>query len=104
MEALAQDARTALERSVLDAFQERRSPSEPAWLSDVRRAAFERFRDVGFPAARGEWKYTNVAPILKVPFSPAAESGPRGVSLRSWKTNRAADSATSKYFDSFVAS
>ncbi len=79
MEAIAQDARTALERSVLDAFQEKRSPREPAWLSEVRRAAFDRFRDVGFPAARDEWKYTNVAPILKVPFAPAAESGPRRI-------------------------
>ena len=79
MEAIAQDARTALERSVLDAFQEKRLPREPSWLSDVRRAAMERFRDVGFPAAREEWKYTNVAPILKVPFAPAAEAGPRRI-------------------------
>ena len=78
MEAIAQDARTALERSILDAFRERRSPREPAWLSDVRRAGFDRFRETGFPTARDEaWKYTNVAPILKVPFAPAAETGPR---------------------------
>jgi Fe-S cluster assembly protein SufD len=79
MEALAQDARTALERSVLDAFQEKRSPRDPAWLSNLRRTAKERFRDVGFPAARDDWKYTNVAPILKVPFAPAAEAGPRRI-------------------------
>ena len=80
MEAIAQDARTALEHSVLDAFRERRSPSEPVWVSDVRRAGLERFREAGFPSARDEaWKYTNVAPILKVPFVPAAEAGPRRI-------------------------
>ncbi|HZI68035.1 MAG TPA: Fe-S cluster assembly protein SufD [Thermoanaerobaculia bacterium] len=80
MEAIAQDARTALERSVLDEFRESRSPREPAWLSDVRRAGLDRFREAGFPSARDEaWKYTNVAPILKVPFAPAAEAGPRRI-------------------------
>ncbi len=80
MEAVAQDARTALERSVLDAFRESRSPRDPEWLSNVRRAGIERFRDIGFPTAREEaWKYTNVAPILKVPFAPAAEEGPRRI-------------------------
>ncbi|HVE66734.1 MAG TPA: Fe-S cluster assembly protein SufD [Thermoanaerobaculia bacterium] len=78
MEAIAQDARTALERSVLDAFRESRSPRDPEWLSNVRRAGLDRFREAGFPTARDEaWKYTNVAPILKVPFAPAAEAGPR---------------------------
>jgi Fe-S cluster assembly protein SufD len=78
MEAIAEDTRTALERSLLDAFREERSPREPAWLSGVRRAGLERFRDLGFPKAHDEaWKYTNVAPILRVPFAPAAE-----VSLR----------------------
>ena len=78
MEAVAEDTRTALERAVHDAFREDRSPREPAWLSEVRRAGFERFRELGFPAPRDEaWKYTNVAPILKVPFAPAAEEGPR---------------------------
>lgn len=78
MEAVAEDTRTALERAVLDAFREERSPREPAWLADVRRAGFERFRHLGFPGPRDEaWKYTNVAPILKVPFAAAAEEGPR---------------------------
>jgi Fe-S cluster assembly protein SufD len=78
MEAVAEDTRTALERAVLDAFREDRSPRDPAWLSDVRRAGFERFRELGFPAPGDEaWKYTNVAPILKVPFAPAVEEGPR---------------------------
>jgi len=74
MEAIAEDTRTTLERSLLDAFREERSPREPAWLSDVRRAGLERFRDLGFPTGRDEaWKYTNVAPILRIPFASAEE-------------------------------
>lgn len=80
MEAIAADTRTALERSLLDAFQGKRSPREPAWLSDVRRAGLDRFADLGFPKARDEaWKYTNVAPIVRVPFAPAAQDGPRRI-------------------------
>ena len=37
----------------------------------------ERFHEMGFPTVRDEaWKYTNVAPIRKVPFEPAPETGP----------------------------
>ena len=43
----------------------------PGW-SAVRRAAIERFAALGFPTTRDEdWKYTNLAPFLKKPFSPA---------------------------------
>ena len=80
MEAVAEDTRTALERSLLDAFREARSTREPEWLAAVRRAGLDRFRAAGFPGPRDEaWKYTNVAPILKVPFAPAVEEGPRRV-------------------------
>lgn len=51
--------------------------SGPAWLRPVRAAAIERFGELGFPTTRLEdWKYTNVAPLARVPFrfDPAAES------------------------------
>jgi Fe-S cluster assembly protein SufD len=51
----------------------------PAWLAAVRRAAIERFAELGFPTTRNErWKYTNVAPIASVEFRPAAkgQAGP----------------------------
>lgn len=48
------------------------SKQEPAWLRRVREAAFERFERVGFPSVKEEeWKYTNVAPIVKSRFTPA---------------------------------
>ncbi len=43
------------------------------WLDRIRRRAIERFGEWGFPTTRLEyWKYTNVAPLTKVPFQPAA--------------------------------
>src|SRR6516162_1640154 len=35
----------------------------------LRRAAIKRFTELGFPTTRNEdWKFTNVAPIARVPF------------------------------------
>jgi len=73
-------APTALEQSLADSFRESRSPRDPEWLRDIRRAAREKLEESGFPTVRDEdWKYTNVAPILKVPFLEAPEEGPRRI-------------------------
>ncbi len=45
---------------------------EPAWLEAARKTALARFVELGFPTRRNEeWKYTNPAPIAKVPWQPA---------------------------------
>ena len=42
------------------------------WLQQVRKNAIRRFADLGFPTTRLEdWKYTNVAPIARIPFQAA---------------------------------
>ena len=42
------------------------------WLDQVRREAIARFAGLGFPTThREEWKYTNVAPLARIPFRPA---------------------------------
>ena len=42
------------------------------WLDALRRAGMERFAAVGFPTTKQEeWRFTNVAPIARVPFKPA---------------------------------
>ncbi len=52
-----------------------RSAFEPDWLTSLRRTAMARFDEVGFPTTRNEaWKYTDVSPILKVPFASATGS------------------------------
>lgn len=51
------------------------SASEPEWLTALRRDAIARFDATGFPTTRNEaWKYTDVSPILRVPFASATGS------------------------------
>jgi len=46
----------------------------PAWIRAMRHAAIESFAELGFPTTHDEeWKYTNVAPMLSVPFEPAGD-------------------------------
>ena len=43
----------------------------PGWAKRLRESAFDRFREIGFPSVKEEeWKYTNVAPLTKIDFSP----------------------------------
>ncbi len=81
MEAVSEETRaTGLERTLADAYREERSPRDPRWLTEIRRAGMDRFHEMGFPTVRDDaWKYTNVAPIRKVPFEPAPETGPTAV-------------------------
>lgn len=45
--------------------------AQPSWIFPLRKAAFERFVEIGFPTVRDEdWRFTNVAPITKFPFKP----------------------------------
>lgn len=51
---------------------ERQRADAPAWLSNLRANAIAQFERLGFPTTRNEeWKYTNVAPILKHEFRTA---------------------------------
>ena len=61
-----------------ETLREQLSSDSPAWLNELRAAAWERFDASGFPTARRgnePWKYTNVRPIAQGQFSP---SGPGG--------------------------
>ncbi|MGD1156764.1 MAG: Fe-S cluster assembly protein SufD [Terriglobia bacterium] len=43
-----------------------------AWVPKLRRTAIESFAELGFPSTHDEeWKYTNVAPLVSLPFAPA---------------------------------
>ena len=53
---------------------------EPAWVLAARRSGISRFAELGFPTLSDEdWRFTNVAPISKLPFKPALERAPHGV-------------------------
>lgn len=46
-----------------------REGRDPAWLANLREKAGEAFESLDFPTTHNEeWKYTNVAPILKVSY------------------------------------
>jgi len=64
-----------LERYLSDfeQFEKNRAGKGPSWVSQLRKTAISRFAELGFPTTRHEeWKYTNVAPLVKVRFQPAA--------------------------------
>lgn len=58
-----------------DAFSELTGAraGEPSWVERLREGAFGRFEELGFPTTDEEdWKYTNVAPLARKAFRPAA--------------------------------
>ncbi len=51
--------------------ESRLADAGPEWLAPIRRAAIERFAELGFPTRRNEaWKYTSVAEIAKASLDP----------------------------------
>ena len=57
---------------------------QPSWLLPLRKAGLARFSEQGFPTINDEdWRFTNVAPIAKLPFKPAFEAEQNGLSAES---------------------
>ena len=55
----------------LEQWQQGSAQTEPAWLQALRRAGLARFAEIGFPTLKDEdWRFTNVAPMTKLPFEP----------------------------------
>jgi Fe-S cluster assembly protein SufD len=55
----------------LKSFSHFGSVSKPAWLLPLRKAGMARFAELGFPTTHDEdWRFTNVAPLAKLPFKP----------------------------------
>ena len=52
------------------ALSKEREAREPSWLGDIRRAALDRFGDLGFPTTKNEeWRFTNVSKLAATPFT-----------------------------------
>lgn len=52
----------------------------PEWLRAARQSAIGRFEALGFPTQKHEdWKYTNLSPLLRIPFKDALLGRPDGV-------------------------
>jgi Fe-S cluster assembly protein SufD len=57
---------------IVKQFSRMESAAQPKWLLPVRKAGIAGFAELGFPTVRDEdWRFTNVAPIVKLPFQPA---------------------------------
>lgn len=55
-------------------FEQVEAQDWPPWLMSLRRDALDQFSDVGFPSVRHEdWRFTNVAPLAKLPFEPVLQ-------------------------------
>ncbi len=55
-------------------LQEKTGTDAPSWIVRLRESAFNSFERLGFPTVRQEeWKYTNVAALVKANFEPAVE-------------------------------
>jgi Fe-S cluster assembly protein SufD len=56
--------------------------AKPAWLHSIRKSAIESFDRLGFPTVHDEeWRFTNVAPIVKTVFKLAGIPG-HGISTQ----------------------
>ena len=59
--------------SLVAQFAQVEAAAQPKWLLPMRKAGIASFAEQGFPTLRDEdWRFTNVAPIAKLHFQPAA--------------------------------
>lgn len=69
---------TQKEKSWSEKFDRLRTELGRDWLSYTRESAMARFGAMGFPSpTHEEWRFTNVAPITRIPFEPADSSEAR---------------------------
>jgi Fe-S cluster assembly protein SufD len=60
--------------SFLENFSRLESALQPSWLLPLRKAGIASFAKLGFPTLHDEdWRFTNVAPLTKLPLQPAVE-------------------------------
>jgi Fe-S cluster assembly protein SufD len=60
--------------SIDNLFAKTRANNYPAWLINLCEKAGERYEKLDFPTTRDEeWKYTNIAPVLKAPYRQSAD-------------------------------
>ncbi len=69
---------TSLENYItaFDSLEKDCSPTH-SWVQELRKSAFAKFNELGFPTARRgneEWKYTDIRPLARHAFQPATHS------------------------------
>jgi Fe-S cluster assembly protein SufD len=69
-------------------FERHSAGREPRWMQSLRRNAFARFHEVGFPTTHDEdWRFTNVSEIARTPFRLARNrsTAVSASELRQWR-------------------
>ncbi len=59
------------------AFDSLENPTHPSWVQELRKSAFAKFNELGFPTARRgneEWKYTDIRPLARRAFRTATQA------------------------------
>ena len=70
---------------------------DPEWVRVERKAGISHFVELGFPTLQDEdWRFTNVAPIAKLPFKPVLEPTRDGVTAHALACFTFAELAGSK--------
>src|ERR1051325_5160961 len=63
---------TSSHMSNFSRFEQESSLPDHPWLQRLRKSAIARFESTGFPTtSEEEWRFTNVAPIARIPFKLA---------------------------------
>src|SRR5439155_11241015 len=63
-----------------------REAKQPSWVFPLRKAGIARFAELGFPTLKDEdWRFTNVAPIARLPFKPVFGPSQNGVTSQRLK-------------------
>jgi Fe-S cluster assembly protein SufD len=61
--------------AAFDRLIEPTAGQHPSWLFPLRKAGIARFAELGFPTIEHEdWRFTNTAPLTKLPFKPVTEA------------------------------
>ncbi len=61
-------------------FEQQGAAKHPSWLFPMRKAGISRFAELGFPTVKDEdWRFTNVAPLVRLPFKPISDYVPAGL-------------------------
>ncbi len=62
---------------------ERLKPATQDWVNTLRRQAIDRFTAIEFPHRKMEqWRFTNVAPVIRTPFRSPVEPAAHGLSAK----------------------
>jgi Fe-S cluster assembly protein SufD len=79
--------------TAFDAIEKSSAGREPGWALPLRKAGMARFAELGFPTTKEEdWRFTNVAPIARLPFLPAGGAAVEAAELEAFPFSKLAGS------------